>query len=170
MIEHQYDIAYFSAELGISSRLPTYSGGLGVLAGDHIKASGDIGLNMCAITLLYREGYFKQRIDENGIQTETYPRFDPYPLLTKLNVRFTLRLRGRDVWIQVYRFDYAGHGDQVVPIYFLDTDVEENIKDDRIISQRLYSGNKDHRILQEAILGFGGASLLDALAQKTINK
>ncbi|MEC9456930.1 MAG: alpha-glucan family phosphorylase [Candidatus Neomarinimicrobiota bacterium] len=170
MIEHQYDIAYFSAEIGISSSLPTYSGGLGVLAGDHIKASGDIGLNMCAITLLYREGYFKQRIDEDGIQTETYPRFDPYPLLTKLNVRFTLRLRGRDVWIQVYRFDYAGHGDQVVPIYFLDTDVEENIKDDRIISQRLYSGNKDHRILQEAILGFGGASLLDALAQKTIKK
>ena len=170
MIEHQYDIAYFSAEIGISSSLPTYSGGLGVLAGDHIKASGDIGLNMCAITLLYREGYFKQRIDEDGIQTETYPRFDPYPLLKKLDVRFTLRLRGRDVWIQVYRFDYAGYGGQVVPIYFLDTDVEENIKDDRIISQRLYSGNKDHRILQEAILGFGGARLLDETGQKTIKK
>ena len=170
MIEHQYDIAYFSAEIGISSSLPTYSGGLGVLAGDHIKASGDIGLNMCAITLLYREGYFKQRIDEDGIQTETYPRFDPYPLLKKLDVRFTLRLRGRDVWIQVYRFDYAGYGGQVVPIYFLDTDVEDNIKDDRIISQRLYSGNKDHRILQEAILGFGGARLLDEIGQKTIKK
>ena len=170
MMEHQYDIAYFSAEIGISSSLPTYSGGLGVLAGDHIKASGDIGLNMCAITLLYREGYFKQRIDEDGIQTETYPRFDPYPLLKKLDVRFTLRLRGRDVWIQVYRFDYAGYGGQVVPIYFLDTDVEENIKDDRIISQRLYSGNKDHRILQEAILGFGGARLLDEIGQKTIKK
>ena len=170
MIEHQYDIAYFSAEIGISSSLPTYSGGLGVLAGDHIKASGDIGLNMCAITLLYREGYFKQRIDEDGIQTETYPRFDPYPLLKKLDVRFTLRLRGRDVWIQIYRFDYAGYGGQVVPIYFLDTDVEDNIKDDRIISQRLYSGNKDHRILQEAILGFGGARLLDETGQKTIKK
>ena len=170
MMEQQYDIAYFSAEIGISSSLPTYSGGLGVLAGDHIKASGDIGLNMCAITLLYREGYFKQRIDEDGIQTETYPRFDPYPLLKKLDVRFTLRLRARDVWIQVYRFDYVGHGGHAVPIYFLDTDVEENIKDDRMISQRLYSGNKDHRILQEAILGFGGARLLDELGQNDIKK
>ena len=170
MMEQQYDIAYFSAEIGISSSLPTYSGGLGVLAGDHIKASGDIGLSMCAITLLYREGYFKQRIDEEGIQTETYPRFDPYPLLKKLDVRFTLRLRARDVWIQVYRFDYVGHGGHAVPIYFLDTDVEENIKDDRIISQRLYSGNKDHRILQEAILGFGGTKLLDELGQNDIKK
>ena len=170
MMEQQYDIAYFSAEIGISSSLPTYSGGLGVLAGDHIKASGDIGLNMCAITLLYREGYFKQRIDEEGIQTETYPRFDPYPLLKKLDVRFTLRLRARDVWIQVYRFDYVGHGGHAVPIYFLDTDVEENIKDDRIISQRLYSGNKNHRILQEAILGFGGARLLDELGQNDFKK
>ena len=141
-----------------------------MLAGDHIKASGDIGLNMCAITLLYREGYFKQRIDEEGIQTETYPRFDPYPLLKKLDVRFTLRLRERDVWIQVYRFDYVGHGGHAVPIYFLDTDVEENIKDDRIISQRLYSGNKDHRILQETILGFGGTKLLDELGQNDIKK
>ena len=68
MMAKQYEIAYFSAEIGISSSLPTYSGGLGVLAGDHIKAAGDIGLNMCAVTLLYREGYFKQRIDEDGIQ------------------------------------------------------------------------------------------------------
>ena len=169
-MKQKFDIAYFSAEIGISSSLPTYSGGLGVLAGDHIKAAGDIGLNMCAITLLYREGYFKQRIDEEGIQTETYPRFDPYPLLKKLDVMFTLRLRARDVWIQVYRFDYVGHGGHSVPIYFLDTDVEENIKDDRIISQRLYSGNKDHRILQEAILGFGGARLLDELGQNDIKK
>lgn len=169
-MKQKFDIAYFSAEIGISSSLPTYSGGLGVLAGDHIKAAGDIGLNMCAITLLYREGYFKQRIDEEGIQTETYPRFDPYPLLKKLDVKFTLRLRARDVWIQVFRFDYVGHGGHSVPIYFLDTDVEENVKDDRIISQRLYSGNKDHRILQEAILGFGGARLLDELGQNDIKK
>ena len=169
-MKQKFDIAYFSAEIGISSSLPTYSGGLGVLAGDHIKAAGDIGLNMCAITMLYREGYFKQRIDEEGIQTETYPRFDPYPLLKKLDVKFTLRLRARDVWIQVYRFDYVGHGGHAVPIYFLDTDVEENINDDRIISQRLYSGNKDHRILQEAILGFGGARLLDELGQNDIKK
>mgnify|MGYP000427439786 FL=1 len=111
-------IAYFCAEIGISSSLPTYSGGLGVLAGDHIKAAGDLGLDMCAITLLYREGYFKQRIDEKGVQTETYPRFDPHPLLKKLDVKFTLRLRERNVWVQVYQFDYVGQTGKIIPIYF----------------------------------------------------
>ena len=75
----KYEIAYFSAEIGISSSLPTYSGGLGVLAGDHLKAAGDVGLNICGITLLYKEGYFKQRVDEKGEQSETYPKFDPNP-------------------------------------------------------------------------------------------
>ena len=164
----KFNIAYFSAEIGISSSLPTYSGGLGVLAGDHIKAAGDIGLNMCAITLLYREGYFKQRIDEDGIQTETYPRFDPDPLLKKMDLKFTLRLRDRDVWVQVYRFDYMGQGGHIIPLFFLDTDVEENYDDDRNITLRLYSGDKDHRILQEAILGFGGTKLLDELGQNEI--
>jgi len=164
----QFNIAYFSAEIGISSSLPTYSGGLGVLAGDHIKAAGDKGLNMCAVTLLYREGYFKQRVDEEGIQTETYPRFDPHPLLKKLDIKFTLCLRERDVWIQVYQFDYVGQDGHSIPMYFLDTDVEENFKDDRIITLRLYSGDKDHRILQEAILGFGGTKLLECLGQKRI--
>ena len=164
----KFNIAYFSAEIGISSSLPTYSGGLGVLAGDHIKAAGDIGLNMCAITLLYREGYFKQRIDEDGIQTETYHRFDPDPLLKKMDLKFTLRLRDRDVWVQVYRFDYMGQGGHIIPLFFLDTDVEENYDDDRNITLRLYSGDKDHRILQEAILGFGGTKLLDELGQNEI--
>ena len=153
-------IAYFSAEIGISSSLPTYSGGLGVLAGDHIKAAADLGLDMCAITLLYREGYFKQRINGEGVQIETYPRFDPHPLLKKLDVKFTLRLRDRDVWIQAYQFDYLGNQGKIIPIYFLDTDFKDNSPDDRNISLRLYSGDKDHRILQEAILGFGGTELL----------
>ncbi len=83
MSNKDYEIAYFSAEIGISSSLPTYSGGLGVLAGDHIKAAGDIGINLCAITLLYREGYFRQRVDEEGVQSETYPKFDPHPLLKR---------------------------------------------------------------------------------------
>ena len=169
-MKNQFEIAYFSAEIGISSSLPTYSGGLGVLAGDHIKAAGDIGINMCAITLLYKEGYFKQRVDEKGIQTETYPRFDPDPLLKKTKIKFTLKLRERNIWVQVYRFDYIGQNGSEIPIYFLDTDVEENLKNDRTISLRLYSGDKDHRILQEAVLGFGGMKLLDSLKQNKIKK
>ena len=170
MSDKDYEIAYFSAEIGISSSLPTYSGGLGVLAGDHIKAAGDIGINLCAITLLYREGYFRQRVDEEGVQSETYPKFDPHPLLKKIKNKFTLRLRDRNVWIQVYQFDYKGQGGSIIPIYFLDTDIEENFDDDRIITHRLYSGDKNHRILQEAILGFGGMKLLEDLNQNKIKK
>jgi starch phosphorylase len=141
---------------------------LGVLPGDHIKAAGDLGLDMCAITLLYREGYFKQRIDEKGVQTETYPRFDPHPLLKKLDVNLTLRLRERNVWVQVYQFDYVGQTGKIIPIYFLDTDFDDNFADDRNISLRLYSGEKDHRILQAAILGFGGIKLLEELGYDQI--
>ena len=157
------NIAYFSAEIGISSSLPTYSGGLGVLAGDHIRAAADTDTPMCAITLLYREGYYKQHLDDIGIQSETYPRFDPYPLLKKLDVEFTVRLRERDVLVHAYKLNYTGVTGHIVPIYFLDTFVEDNFKDDQIISLRLYSGDKDHRILQEGILGFGGIKLLDML-------
>ncbi len=156
-------IAYFSAEIGISAKLPTYSGGLGVLAGDHIKAAADAELPMCAVTLLYKEGYFKQRLDDEGNQTEVYPRFDPDPLLKKLPIKFTLPLRKRDVWIQVYEYRFTGLTGHEIPIYFLDTNVEENFTDDKIITMRLYSGDKDHRILQEAILGFGGIKLLEEL-------
>ena len=102
------------------------------------------------------------------MQTETYPKFDPHPLLRKLDIKFTLRLRNRDVWIQVYQFDYLGKEGHSVPIYFLDTDCEENFKDDKIITLRLYSGDKDHRILQEAILGFGGMKLLNNLEQDNV--
>ena len=168
MGKNNFEIAYFSAEIGISSSLPTYSGGLGVLAGDHIKSATDAGLPLVAISLLYKEGYFKQRINEEGKQTETYPKFDPIPLLKKIDFIFTLRLRDRDVWIQAYRYDYKGINGNIVPIYFLDTDIEENFNDDRIITLRLYSGEKDNRILQEAILGFGGMKLLRKLLRQLI--
>jgi len=167
-METKTKIAYFSAEIGISAKLPTYSGGLGVLAGDHIKAAADAELPMCAVTLLYKEGYFKQRIDDEGHQTEAYPQFDPNPLLIKLPIKFTLPLRKREVWIQVYEYRHKGLSDHDIPIYFLDTNVEENFYDDQIITMRLYSGDKDHRILQEAILGFGGIKLLEELKYDNI--
>ncbi len=161
-------IAYFSAEIGISSNLPTYSGGLGVLAGDHLRAAADLELPMCAVTLLYKEGYFKQRIDEEGVQTETYPRFDPDPLLEKIPLTLQLPLRGRQVWIHAWKYLHRGATGHEIPIFLLDTDVEENIHEDRIITLRLYSGDKDHRILQEAILGFGGVLLLEQLGLQEI--
>ena len=161
-------IAYFSAEIGISSSLPTYSGGLGVLAGDHIRAAADLHIPMCAITLLYREGYYKQHLDDAGVQSEAYPQFDPFPLLEKVDVSFSIQLRKRDVKINVYQFDCLGIDGHKVPIYFLDTYIEENHEDDRVITTRLYSGDNEHRILQEAILGFGGIKLLDSLGLENI--
>ncbi len=169
-MRNNYEIAYFSAEIGISSSLPTYSGGLGVLAGDHLKAAGDVGLNICGITLLYKEGYFKQRVDEKGEQSETYPKFDPNPLLEKTSIEFSLRLRSRDVWINVFKFTYESRSGSKTPIFFLDTDHEKNKKEDRILTLRLYSGDKNHRILQEAILGFGGIKLLEHMNQNSIKK
>ena len=158
-----YKIAYFSAEIGISSKLPTYSGGLGVLAGDHIKAAADAGVPLCAVTLLYKEGYFKQRIDEDGNQTETYPRFDPDPVMQQLPVEFSLPLQGHVVNIRAWQYIYRGLTGHEIPLFLLDTDVESNRPEDRNITLRLYSGDKNHRILQEAILGFGGIRLLQAL-------
>ena len=114
----QFDIAYFSAEIGISVSLPTYSGGLGVLAGDHLKAAGDMSLKICGISLLYRQGYFKQDIDENGLQVETYPRFSPEPLLKKVDVSFSIILRKRKVQIEVYQFNYLANTGHAVPIFF----------------------------------------------------
>jgi len=154
-------VAYFSAEIGISPSLHTYSGGLGILAGDHIKAAADLGVNMVAVTLMYKEGYFKQRMDEDGNQTEIYPRFEPDPLLEKLEGTISLPLRGRDVHVQVWKYAFKGVKGKLIDILLLDTDIDENeLEDDRKITLRLYSGGKDHRILQEAVLGFGGIRAL----------
>ena len=158
-----YDVAYFSAEIGLTASLHTYSGGLGVLSGDHIKAAADAGLSLCAVSLLYKQGYCRQRVDEEGNQTETYPMFDPDPILKKLPMRLNLPLRGRKVWIEVWEYRHKGLTGHEVPVFLMDTDVEGNDQEDRIITLRLYSGDKNHRILQEAILGFGGIQLLRTL-------
>ena len=166
MSNTQATVAYFSAEIGISPSLHTYSGGLGILAGDHIKAAADLDVNMVAVTLMYKEGYFKQRMDEDGNQTEIYPRFEPDPLLEKLDGTITLPLRGREVHVQVWKYTFLGIGGTPIDILLLDTDVEENAHDDRSITLRLYAGGKDHRILQEAVLGFAGIRALRNLGYK----
>lgn len=163
MTPSSYKIAYFSAEIGLTASLPTYSGGLGVLAGDHIKAAADAELPLCAVSLLYKEGYCRQRVDEEGVQTETYPRFDPKPLLKKIPIVLDLPLRGRRVKIHAWQYIHKGITGHEIPVFLLDTDVKENIHKDRIITLRLYSGDKNHRILQEAILGFGGVRLLEEI-------
>ncbi|MFF6776153.1 alpha-glucan family phosphorylase [Streptomyces sp. NPDC012637] len=152
-------VAYFSPEFGITAALPQYSGGLGILAGDHLKAASDLGVPLIGVGLLYRHGYFRQSLSRDGWQQEHYPVLDPGELpLTLLRepdgapARVALALPGgrslhAHVWIaQVGR----------VPLLLLDSDVEENAPGEREVTDRLYGGGSEHRLLQEMLLGIGG--------------
>lgn len=163
-------VAYFSPEFGITAALPQYSGGLGILAGDHLKAASDLGLPLIGVGLLYRHGYFRQTLSRDGWQQEHYPVLDPNELpLTLLKeddgtpaqVRLALpagrELRAR-VWLaQVGR----------VPLLMLDSDVEENDLGERGVTDRLYGGGSEHRLLQEMLLGIGGVRAVRAYCRLT---
>ncbi len=166
IIENTIKIAYFSLEIGFSANVPSYSGGLGILAGDHIKSSADLGIPLCGVTLLYREGYMKQRLDVEGNQTAEYPRFNPGSLLEKLPINMNIKLMGKTIEIAVWRYIYVGLTGRKVPIYFLDTDIEGNSEQCRKITRRLYHGDQRQRIAQEAILGFGGYDLIQILEKE----
>ncbi|AYN39323.1 glycosyltransferase family 1 protein [Streptomyces dangxiongensis] len=152
-------VAYFSPEFGITAALPQYSGGLGILAGDHLKAASDLGVPLIGVGLLYRHGYFRQTLSRDGWQQEHYPVLDPNELpLTQLTepdgtpAQVSLALPGGTalharVWLaQVGR----------VPLLLLDSDVEENDLGERGVTDRLYGGGSEHRLLQEMLLGIGG--------------
>ena len=155
-------IAYFTMEVGLNENIPTYSGGLGILAGDHIKSAADLNIPLVAVTLLYKRGYFIQSISPMGRQEEMYPYFDARAFMEPLPFKVTIRLAGRNVNIGVWKYNQIGiHGK--VPIYFLDTDLEINAPEDRLITQYLYGGDNHTRICQEAVLGIGGYQVLKRL-------
>src|SRR4051812_44004720 len=148
-------IAYFSMEFGIEEQLPIYSGGLGVLAGDHLKAAADLGVPLVGVGLLYRGGYFTQGLDEAGRQTEEYRAVDPEALgLAAEPATVEVDLAGETVTAAVWRYDVVGSGGHVVPLYLLDVD---------LLTDALYSGDREHRIRQELLLGVGGVRALAAL-------
>ncbi|MGH7462782.1 MAG: alpha-glucan family phosphorylase, partial [Longimicrobiales bacterium] len=157
-------VAYFSAEFAITESLKIFSGGLGVLAGDHLKSASDLGLPLVAVGLLYKEGYFTQRIDSAGRQHDTYSHANPKLLPLTLETRFgePVRVRfpylDRQLSAQIWRADIGR-----VPLYLLDTEIPENRPDDRRITDRLYGGDNEHRLRQEIVLGIGGVRALDAL-------
>jgi starch phosphorylase len=157
--------AYFCAEFAIAESLPIYSGGLGVLAGDHLKAASDVGLPLVAVGLLYRYGYFRQIIDDNGYQREAYDRLDTdavavLPVLDAQGapVFVDVPFPSRTVYARVWRAQVGR-----VPLYLLDTDLPENREDDRWITGHLYGGDQDTRIRQEIVLGIGGLRALRAV-------
>jgi starch phosphorylase len=158
-------VAYFCSEFGFHCSLPIYGGGLGVLAGDVLKAASDLGLPMIGVGLLYHEGYLQQRLDQDGWQREYWVRTQyercPMVLVTGADGRpltVEVRLRGRDVRIQIWRVDVGR-----VPLYLLDTDREDNDTVDRWITARLYIGDRQTRLAQYAVLGVGGVRALEAM-------
>ena len=153
-------IAYFSPEFGIAEALPQYSGGLGVLAGDHLKASSSLGLPLVGVGLFYRHGYFRQALSLDGWQQERYPDLDPYGMALTLEegATITVELAGQPTHARIWRADVGR-----VPLYLLDTDVEDNPPELRGITDRLYGGDSDHRLRQEVLLGVGGVRALEAL-------
>ena len=156
-------IAYFSMEIGLESDVPTYSGGLGVLAGDTLKSASDLGLPVVAISLLYRKGYFRQVISEDGWQREEAVEWNPADHMELLPQKAKVRLEGRDVWIQAWKYEIPGATGSRLPVYFLDTDLEENDVWDRGITYHLYGGEENYRLKQEIVLGIGGTRMLRAL-------
>jgi len=163
-------IAYFSMEIGLEARIPTYSGGLGVLAGDTIRAAADLKVPMVAVTLIYRKGYFYQRLDESGWQGEGPEGWAVDDCLEEMPQRTTVVLEGRTVHLRSWRYEVRGVGGFRVPVYFLDTDLPENAEWDRTLTHYLYGGDQHYRLCQEAILGIGGVRMLRALGYKEIER
>ncbi|MEA2446750.1 MAG: glycogen phosphorylase, partial [Actinomycetota bacterium] len=157
-------VAYFSPEFGVGEALPIYSGGLGVLAGDHLKAASDLGVPLVGVGLLYRQGYFKQHLNADGWQEERYPALDPHgmPLRLLLDsegqpLKVEVDLAGARCVAQLWRADVGR-----VPLILMDCDVEENEAEERGVTDRLYGGGTEHRLRQEIVLGIGGVRALEA--------
>ncbi|KXO89713.1 glycogen phosphorylase [Tsukamurella pulmonis] len=162
-------IAYFSMEFGVSQTLPNYSGGLGVLAGDHLKAASDLGLPLIALGLLYRHGYFQQSLSADGWQLEQYPELDPgrlplrpVTLSTGQQLVVSVPLENRVLSAAVWRADVGR-----IPLLLLDTDIENNDPDLRAVTDRLYGGDAEHRLRQEILLGIGGVRAARAFCDLT---
>lgn len=156
-------IAYFSMEIALESSIPTYAGGLGVLSGDTVRAAADRGLPMVGITLVHRNGYFRQRIEPDGTQSDEPARWAPEERLEPVDARPVVSLDGREVALRAWRYDVVGVRGDTVPVYLLDTDLPDNDPENRAITDRLYGDGPAARLRQEAVLGLGGIALLDAL-------
>ncbi len=155
--------AYFSMEVALESGIPTYSGGLGVLAGDTIRSAADLGLGFTAVTLLHRKGFFLQRLGPSGEQIEAPDPWQPENHLEEVPTRVSIDLEHRSITVRAWRYLVRGRSGATVPVYLLDTDLPANLPEDRRLTDDLYLGDDRTRLRQEAVLGLGGAALLDAL-------
>ena len=156
-------IAYFSMEICLEQSLPTYSGGLGVLAGDTLRSAADLAAPMVGVTLVHRKGYFVQHLDASGGQTESDATWRPEERLERVEPIVSVEIEGRDVKVRAWRYVVRGVAGHEVPVFLLDTDLPENTEADRRITDTLYGGDSGYRLRQEIVLGIGGAELLRAL-------
>jgi glycogen phosphorylase len=161
-------VAYFSMEIALENQIPTYSGGLGVLAGDTIRAAADIRLPMVAVSLLYRKGYFRQHLSEEGAQTEEAVEWDVANHLQEEEPRVSVTLEGRKVELRAWRYTVKGVRGYEVPVYFLDADLPPNDQRDRDLTGQLYGGDPYYRLSQEVLLGIGGVRMLRALGHNEL--
>jgi starch phosphorylase len=156
-------IAYFSMEIALEPDVPTYSGGLGILAGDTLRSAADLGTPVVAVTLAYRKGYFRQILDSAGNQFEQPQEWDPERQLPEAGPRISVEIEGRQVAIRAWKYTITGISGEIVPVLLLDTDMPENSEFDRSLTDSLYGGDQRYRLAQEIVLGLGGFLLLQKL-------
>jgi starch phosphorylase len=163
-------IAYFTMEIALEAAMPTYSGGLGALAGDTIRAAADLKVPIVAVCLLHRQGYFYQRLDAQGDQTEDSVEWAIKDFLTEMPERARVSIEGRDVMLRAWKYEVKGVSGYTVPVYFLDADLPENSDWDRRLTDHLYGGDDWYRLCQEVILGVGGVRMLRALGYRDLKR
>ena len=156
-------VAYFSMEIAINPGMHTYSGGLGVLAGDTLRSMADLGIPLVAFSLVHRKGYFRQLLDKNGNQSEDVQPWNPADFCVEEKARVTISIENRIVTLRCWRYDMVGRYGHIVPIYLLDTDLEGNSGWDRGLTNHLYGGDTNYRLQQEIVLGMGGVRMAHAL-------
>jgi len=159
-------VAYFSMEIAIDRRIPTYSGGLGMLAGDTLRSAADLGVPLVAFSLAHRKGYFQQHLSQTGEQSEEVQPWNPAEFCTEEAAQIKVSVEGRDVTVRAWRYDLAGRYGHIVPIYLLDTDLDVNSGWDRALTDHLYGGDTNYRLQQEIVLGLGGVRMANALGMK----
>jgi glycogen phosphorylase len=163
-------IAYFSMENAVASRFSTYSGGLGVLAGDTLRSAADLEIPIVGVTLLHRKGYFRQHLDGKGQQSEEPQEWNPEGVLEPVEPRVLICLDGQEVKVRAWRYSIIGLTGHNVPVYFLDVDFPGNSAWERTLTDHLYGGDPAYRLCQEAILGIAGVRFLRALGNRNISR
>ncbi|MDQ1279491.1 MAG: glycogen phosphorylase [Thermoproteota archaeon] len=162
----EQNVAYFSMEIGLNDDIHTYSGGLGVLAGDTVRSSADLKIPLVAVTLVSKRGYFKQEITDDGNQIEHSDEWEPSNFMKLLPVEVMVKIQNRDVKVKAWLYEVKSITGGMTPVLFLDTDLEGNAQEDREITFFLYGGDEEYRLKQELVLGIGGVRMLDALGTK----